>query len=240
MSKLRQQYKKGNLSNERKRRLDKVGFIWSVKNVDDGKWNERFRQLKAYKEEHGDCNVPAKYDVDGFKLGKWVANQRHRCKNGKLSDECTKRLEEIGFSWTVGNVSWSERYEQLRAYKRAHGDCNVPEKYAKNRQLGRWVKWQRQYHKIGKLSDQRRELLEEMGLQWAIGTGNNFRKDEQWSERLEQLRAYKAEHENCNVPERYAKNRQLGRWVQKQRETYKSGKLSHQRRARLEEIGFRF
>ena len=71
-----------------------------TKNVD--KWHLRFSELMAYKECHGNCNVPQKYD-DKPQLGCWIANQRKRRNQflkGKyswgLSEERMKLLESIG------------------------------------------------------------------------------------------------------------------------------------------------
>lgn len=35
---------------------------------------------------------------------------------------------------------WGKRYSQLKEFKRANGHCNVPQRYAANAELGRWVK----------------------------------------------------------------------------------------------------
>jgi hypothetical protein len=36
------------------------------------------------------------------------------------------------------------RLAKLKEYKRAHGDCNVPQRWAADPRLGRWVTTQRQ------------------------------------------------------------------------------------------------
>ena len=211
---------------------------------EQNKWDTRSEQLRAYKEVHGDCNVPRKY-AQNPQLGEWVITQRRMHKDEKLSVDRTKQLEKIGFEWirleNDFDKHWNERLEQLQAYNDEHGDCNVPQNYAQNPQLGMWVINQRR--RKGKLSDQRRELLEEIGFQWTVGysrPNNGNRKDGQWNERFEQLQAYNAVHGDCNVPRNYARNPQLGAWVSKQRHRLKNGKLSDQRKRRLEEIRFRF
>ena len=57
----------------------------------------RKREMKAYKEENGDCHVP----TSTTKLGRWVQVQRHRHKKGKLGDDQLSSLESIGFVWDV-------------------------------------------------------------------------------------------------------------------------------------------
>jgi len=57
---------------------------------------------------------------------------------------------------------------------------------------------------------------------------------------------YKNEYGNCNVPNRYEPNKQLGPWVHTQRQQYRllqQGKKSHmtdERIAKLEKIGFQW
>eukprot|EP00979_Chaetoceros_neogracilis_P002807 scaffold462_cov143-Chaetoceros_neogracile.AAC.2 len=52
------------------------------------KWESRFRDLAAYKEQHGNCLVP-----HSTKLGSWLYYQRHRSK--KLKEERKQRLVEL-------------------------------------------------------------------------------------------------------------------------------------------------
>ena len=59
-----------------------------------------------------------------------------------------------------------------------------------------------------------------------------------WEERLEQLEEYKAVHGHCRVPYKYNENPSLGYWANNQRHSFKSGKLSDERIADLNAIGF--
>ena len=62
-------------------------------------WEEGLRQLAVYQEERGDCLVPGRYETQGgFKLGKWVSNQRQKYqgKRGGLTEEQRERLEGLG------------------------------------------------------------------------------------------------------------------------------------------------
>ena len=65
-------------------------------------------------------------------------------------------------------VSWTRRYEQLVAYKEEHGDCLVPQKWAGNPALGKWVDSQRQAYKQGRLKEDRIEMLEDVGFTWSV------------------------------------------------------------------------
>ena len=91
----------GGLSDPQQSRLEALGMVWDPL---EQAWEESFRQLEAYKAEHGDCLVPVSYETaDGFKLGGWVSEQRmkYQGKNGGLTPEQQSRLEELGMVWKV-------------------------------------------------------------------------------------------------------------------------------------------
>ena len=61
------------------------------------------------------------------------------------------------------------------AYKKEHGDCNVPKGWAKDPRLGRWVKNQRPYKKALDRGDAnpgmtaaRAAKLEALGFAWDL------------------------------------------------------------------------
>jgi predicted helicase len=67
----RQHQNKGTLSEERRQRLDKLGFVWDPYGE---MWEEGFGRLMLYKEHEGHCAVPAQYEAsDGYRLGQWVS-----------------------------------------------------------------------------------------------------------------------------------------------------------------------
>ena len=84
------------ISTERKKQLDDLGFIWDPL---DEKWNMNFQALIDYKEEFGDCKVPGLYKTkDRIKLGSWVASQR---KDKNIPPERKKQLDDLGFIWNA-------------------------------------------------------------------------------------------------------------------------------------------
>ena len=86
---------KTQLGDERIARLDDLGIIWNLRVA---KWEEMYGRLVAYKDVHGDCNVPQGYEPDP-KLGRWVSSQRISKRMGKLGPERTLRLDALGFDW---------------------------------------------------------------------------------------------------------------------------------------------
>ncbi len=59
-----------------------------------------------------------------------------------------------------------------------------------------------------------------------------------WDLRFGELRKYRERFGDCNVPSNWTENKQLGRWVRRQRAKYKEETLSKDRIKHLEDIGF--
>ena len=168
----RQLYKKGKLSPEQIESMNGIGFEWELQS-----WDARFKQLEEYKEEHGHCDV----SHNNKELGSWVNRQRIANKKNKLSPEQKERLEGIGFELECRKqVGWDGRFEQLKEYKKDHGDCNVSRNYKANPQLATWVLKQRQLRKKGKLLKERIESLQGIGFSWAgeVSRGRRMKKSE--------------------------------------------------------------
>lgn len=91
-------YKKGALSPERKNLLEEAGFIWDIRQE---AWEEGYKAFIAYKQEFPDVPVTQGAKYHNYKLGHWVHMQRQLKKNGTLSAERIKRLEEAGFVWAI-------------------------------------------------------------------------------------------------------------------------------------------
>ena len=139
--------------------------------------------------------------------------------------------------------NWTEKFEELIEYRNQFGNCLVPNAFTDNRALAQWVKRQRYQYKLkmeGKrstMSDERIEALEDVGFIWDSHSAI-------WEERLNQLKLYKHEKGDCNVPSRYTGNRQLAVWVKRQRRQYKfyrkgeTSSMTRERINKLEAIGF--
>jgi hypothetical protein len=146
-------------------KLDKLGFAWMVSGAalikqkgkarrDDVGWEAQLAKLKKYNGAHGDCNVPHSW-VEDPALGSWVMCQRRgkRLLNrGELSKGMTAarvaKLEALGFAWELPAAGWEVQLTKLQAYKREHGDCNVPRDWAEDPVLGNWVTKQRALKKM--------------------------------------------------------------------------------------------
>ena len=223
-------YREGKLDNDKLKKLEEVGFEWRLY---ESKLEKMFDALRGYKKVHGDCNVPSTWS-ENKQLALWLATQRARYKNKKLSDDRIKRLEEIGFVFSIQS-SWEEMFDVLKEYKKKHGDCNVSSTWSENKQLGSWVGTQRQSYRNKKLTKDRIKRLEEIGFEWRV---RQQYQSSSWEEMFDALRGYKKVHGDCNVPSTWPENKPLGWWVINQRRNFRNGKLSDHRIKRLEDMGF--
>jgi superfamily II DNA or RNA helicase len=88
------------LLSDRKLRLDELGFDWDPHAT---KWEEGFARLSEYVKELGRADVPAKHRcTDGYALGRWVSTVR--LGSVKCSEEQIRRLNDLGFVWSVRKV----------------------------------------------------------------------------------------------------------------------------------------
>jgi hypothetical protein len=90
---------KDTLSEERRQRLDEVGFVWDAQDY-AAAWEEGFGHILAYVKADGHALVPKGYrTADGYTLGTWCNTQRRSKRDGTLSPERLQRLDAVGFIW---------------------------------------------------------------------------------------------------------------------------------------------
>ena len=123
--------------------------------------------LVEYKRGHGNCKVPIRWS-ENPQLAAWVSVQRQLKKQAKLDQSRERRLEKIGFTWNPFEQDWDEMFSALAEYRRAQGDCKVPDKWRENSKLGGWVSRQRTARRGGYLSEDRIRRLNGIGFHWQL------------------------------------------------------------------------
>ena len=216
----------GKLVAERVARLTQLGVQWQ--DFRETLWEKRFRELKAFREHQGHCNVPSTCD-----LGSWLSVQRQFRRQGRLSDERIGRLTELGVQWALRRSpqragGWDGRYDMLVAFQARHGHCDVPADSEDG--LGRWLVAQRVAHTKGQLAPDRRERLEQLGVVW------DTKEERRWRQRFDELVEYKRTHGHCRVPPDRASP--FSTWVVYQRQSRRRGDLSEERIALLDSVGY--
>jgi hypothetical protein len=157
----------GRLLAARVRRLEAMGFDFAPGNPH---WNANHARLAAFQKKHGHCNVRS-----GDAFGQWVYKQRKFRRQGELDSGKIQRLDAIGFEWVkpgpvaeFNEARWQRQVRALKAFKKRHGHCRVPEGQSNRRGLGVWVANLRAAYHKGKLRSDRIHILNELGFAWRI------------------------------------------------------------------------
>ena len=227
ISSQRSAYKKGILSKEKISKLDSLGFEWEILS---STWEKMFKELMEYRKAFGDCRVSnrsKKYK----NLRVWVTVQRRTYSLGTMPRERSARLESLGFVWNTYTSDWERMFSSLKKYKETHGDFRASRNSKIHRDLAVWMGVQRRAFSQGKLSQDRISRLEACEFEWDPRTSL-------WERMFELLTNFKKQNGHCRVPAKYEKTKGLGMWVVNQRVLYRKGKISSDRIARLEALGF--
>jgi hypothetical protein len=211
-------------------------------------FNDRVKDLKAYKEKYGHVNVSWKTDKS---LYQWCANMRsarrnpETCKRKLKADHITV-LDAIGFHWKTNAVnsekkrSFQNRLEQLRVYRAQHGHSNV--KLTDDKSLYNWCAKIRSAQKgtgTMNLTTDRIAALNGIGFDWKIGTACVRGKFISFQDRVKALSEYKEKNGHLNVT--IEDNKKLNDWCANIRNARKGTgnmKLTADRIAALDAVGF--
>jgi superfamily II DNA or RNA helicase len=223
----RQRGKKGTLSEDQIERMEHLNVVWEKADTD---WNFAFDILTAFREQQGNCLVPARKKFQDFNLGAWVDRQRQAKKNDKLSSVNIQRLDSIGFEWDVGAADWDRYYEALLSYRKEHGNCDVPSKFTVNGlKLGGWVNNQR--NRPERLTEAQQTKLKTADFIWSS-------KDFKWQQKIELMTAYYVEHSHLRPTQKETfRGEKIGQIVMTLRGSKKQGALKEERIQQLEAIG---
>ena len=134
--------------------MNSLDFKWSLREI-NGSWDNWLKQLKSYKDQYGDVDVPLKYKPN-LALGAFVNRQRteyRKLKQGLQSSLTANRIKDLnsmGFKWSirVSRTPWEQRLNELKNFKAEYGHTNVPSTYPPNQPLAYWIFKQRGQYRI--------------------------------------------------------------------------------------------
>jgi superfamily II DNA or RNA helicase len=223
--------RRGQLSRDRRTAIEKASPGWAW-HTHEAAWEEGYRRLLEYVDDHGHAQVPAKYRLpDGYGLGVWTSKQRLAGGAGELDVERYLRLSGItGWSWDPLTERWDHAYGLLLQFANREGHAIVPDGHVEDGfPLGSWTWIQRSAYRRGELDVSRAERLDAVsGWIWEL-------REQAWSNGYGALRAYVDRTGSAVVPFGHREhNYELGRWVHKQRTRRAS--LTDEQRAALEQL----
>jgi hypothetical protein len=215
--------KKSQMTEERAQRLREAGFVFSLRGGGGGG-----------KAGSGERGGDAERDEDnaGFNqvqtaaAAAAVADGSVEGEPGRPTGNTTHASQQ---------TKWEVRLQELLDYERRTGSLAVPHKYPENQALANWVEKQKNELRLksegkpSQMTDEREERLVAIGFTFTS-------RATVWSERMEALRAYKAQYGHCRVPYTYAKDPKLAKWVSKQRSEMKSRREGRKTQMTVERI----
>lgn len=223
-----------------------------------------YKYALEYFKEHGNIDVSDKFiynakDNKKVELGKWINNQRTYYKRGSLLIERKELLEEIGIIWNripkypeQNLKKWLEMYKCAVLYYKEHGDLLIPTEYKMTNEndevvyLGRWLKHQRNLYTNNKLSKDKIEMLESIGIIWTKlkkgpKTVNKIYKE--WFKYYEVVLKYYQEYGYINASENFKitideETLEVATWLKVQMFNYLRNNLRQEQIRLLKEIEF--
>ena len=160
-------------------------------------------------------------------MANWIKNQRRGRANQlsgtgkyKLNNERFQKLNDIGFDWDPLEKNWEEYFNALLSFKERELNVKVKYNHIENGlNLGGWLSAQKDQKSKGKLSSERIQKFEEIGIKWSITKKINRNKvSKEFEKKFNLLLKFREREGHCAVPYAHIEeDTKLGHWVNNQR-----------------------
>lgn len=205
-------------------------------------YDDYFKHLCcAYADETGHSALRKKEAFHNERIGVWIdfkgigfeikykgkAIRSRKTSFGPAMDEAHAKGQQKANAKL--DEQWIENYNALKKFCAENGGISTVRR--NDKLYGPWLTRQRTARRNGKLSPDREQLLDELGVDWEP----NNTAEQSWDKKFNMLLEYEKEHGSLDVPQAHCF---LGAWVAKQRQLKKKGKLLPERERRLVDIGF--
>ncbi len=229
------------LTDRQRELLETIG-IQHHSSVRERRWQENYQALAAYlaqQKQGGDPRregsrdqirlfIPADLkSPNGTSLRGFLKTQMAKQKAGELSEDKQALLEKLGVTRETEKPDpFTTGLLHAKAYAAEKGNLLVPRSYVcgDHFPLGEWIRGQRGRYSVGKLSGERIQQLESIGMTWHAG-------EERFFGVLEDCRTYYAVHGDLHVPEDYVGKSgvKLSYWLSDRKRDYRKGRLSQEK-----------
>lgn len=189
-----------------------------------GNWGYYFSACSKWQSVNKQHAIPQNAKLGETPLGGWITEQRTAYRKKYLSEERKKLLINISFSFNTYNDGWEEKRKLLIKYKTCFGNTNIEKRAMyEGEALGIWCVKQRKDEKDGKLTEERKQKLLDIGFDF-----NPL--ETEWNRRFEQYKRYIAQTGQYHISRATDfEGEHLGAWVETQRKQYTKGKMSDER-----------
>lgn len=178
------QYRNGSLSAVHIEHLTAIGMDWdnALEKRVNHSYAQGFQHLEAFIAEQG-ANALRGNTVcnDGYRLGNWIANCRQKFRNGKLSQEHIRRFNELGISFESKPDAWEIHFQEVCDYVQKNGSCCIAKTFISETgiKLNSWLNEQKKKLKQGKLSLEKIEKLQIIGIEFEAAPHRDCASDAQ-------------------------------------------------------------
>ena len=196
------------------------------------KWNENYNLCKKYYEEHGHLYIPVNYKIGDCNIYAWLKRQKRNNREGFLSDEQKRLLDELGIVWNSSlRISVTEFIKLAKDFLNAGGDFSLINSHTIY-----------SGYKLGKITNliiekyyNKELLVEEIEALKSIGFSFVPRN---WEQKYNIAKSYYEEYGNLQLkPNQLYKDFDLGYWLIQQKKNYSANQLSKKNIELLENIG---
>lgn len=162
--------RRGELEEDKVKLLHEAGLL-----VDRAEyhWNKLYQEVKTFIEKHE--RLPSAHSTDRYEhmLGDWRLYQVSRQKQGLLSKNQEKRMNALGLSDRIVDITWEENFRKASRIiqskvkrKEFIGKNGIAE--ALGEDLYVWWRGNRAKYKKGLLSREQAEKMEGVGMQFRV------------------------------------------------------------------------
>lgn len=232
----RNSFRDGYLSEGQIKLLADIGITFTFDSVDD-KWMRKYELLKKYLSEHGKYPTGSDRanDETAKQIVSWMSWVRSKYKNGKLSPEQIRLMEELDFVWDTKTAVWDYYFQLVCQFY--HKEGRIPECNRKinDKAIGQW------YHKIakkysaGRLSE---DIVEKFRLNGIpLVPDKSAYKDRNWLKCYKAFKQFFSEYHTVPEYKDEYNGAAIGYWYFKAVKAYHKGELSPKRAEMLLSLG---
>ncbi len=219
--KQKEKMRDGKLTDEQLQALQELGVKPAERREDITRpFDEWLSELQVFRHANPDT-WPSRTPI-----GQWLHWQKQKMRDGKLSYEQVRALQELGVKPAERNRSFDEWLSDLQIFRHTNSDIWPDHRTP----LGQWLHSQKQKMRDGKLSDEQVRALQELGVKPAERQDDITRSFE---DGLSELRSFRQSNSDIWPHRRTS----LGNWLQKQKTKMRDGKLTDEQVRALRDLG---